>query len=208
MHLWLSLPTSIENGAVRMLQQDKEIILTDGGYEVRNTRWSSPLRSWQIGFNNAAIDDTAHAAVEQMWRDTNAGTDTFNFADERTGDTARVRFDAELQFTNTVGPYYHLDTFTLREVRDVSPEPTVAPAITGTTTVGSTLTVSNGTWSGSPTSYAYQWQRDGADIGSATNSTYVLVSGDLGHLIRCAVTATDAYGGATMTWTSEVGPIT
>lgn len=207
MHLWLSLPTSIENGAVRMLQQDKEIILTDGGYEVRNTRWSGPLRSWQIGFNNAAIDNTAHAAVEQMWRDTNGGTDTFNFADERTGDTARVRFDAELQFTNTVGPYYHLDTFTIREVRDVSPSPTVAPNITGTTTVGSALTIHDGTWAGSPTSYAYQWLRDGVAIVGATASTYVLVSGDLGKIIGCSVTATDTYGGATKTLATEVGPV-
>jgi hypothetical protein len=207
MHLWLSLPTAIENGAVRMLQQDKEVILTDGGYEVRNTRWSSPLRSWQIAFNNANLTNADHAAVEQMWRDTSGGTDTFNFADERTGDTARVRFDADLQFTNTVGPYYHLDTFTIREVRDVSPSPTVSPAITGTLTVGSTLTCSTGTWSGSPTSYAYQWLRDGVAIGSATSSTYVLVSGDLGKMIGCSVTATDTYGGATKAFAAEVGPI-
>ena len=207
MHLWLSLPTGFENGAVRILQQEKEIILTDGGYEVRNTRWASPLRSWQIAFNNANVDSADHAAVEQMWRDTNGGTDTFNFADEREGDTARVRFDAELQFTNTVGPFYHLDTFTIREVRDVSPSPTVAPAITGTTTVGSTLTVSNGTWAGSPTSYSYQWLRDGVEIASANASTYLLVSGDLGKMIGCAVTATDTYGGQTKAFATEVGPI-
>jgi hypothetical protein len=207
MHLWLSLPSGIENGGVRMLQQDKDVLLTDGGYEIRNTRWSGPLRSWQVAFNNALLADVDHAAVEQMWRDTNGGTDTFNFADERTGDTARVRFDADLQFTNTVGPYHHLDTFTLREVRDVSPSPTVAPAITGTLTVGSTLTCSTGTWAGSPTSYAYQWLRDGVEIGGATASTHLLVSGDSGHMISCAVVATDAYGGQTKTWAAEVGPI-
>jgi hypothetical protein len=208
MHLWLSLPTSIENGAVRMLQQDKEVVLTDGGYEVRNTRWSGPLRSWQIGYNNATLTNDDHASVEQMWRDTSGGTDTFNFADERTGDTARVRFDADLQFTNTVGPYHHLDTFTLREVRDVSPSPTVAPAITGTSTVGSTLTCSTGTWSGSPTSYSYQWLRDGVEIAAATAATHLLVSGDSGKMISCAVIATDAFGGQTKTTTAEVGPIT
>jgi hypothetical protein len=207
MHLWLSLPTSIENGAVRMLQQDKEIVLTDGGYEVRNTRWASPLRSWQIAFNNAQLDNDDHAAVEQMWRDTNGGTDTFKFADERTGDTARVRFDAELQFTNTVGPFYHLDTFTLREVRDTSPEPTVIPTITGTTTVGSALSVSNGTWSGSPTGYSYQWLRDGDEIASATASSYTLVAGDSGAMIGCSVVATDAFGGQTKVFATEVGPI-
>jgi hypothetical protein len=99
---------------------------------VRNTRWSSPLRSFQIGFNNKPLSDANHAAVETMWRDTSGGTDTFNFYDEKSGDTARVRFDGELQFVNTTMQIYRIDTFTLKEVRDVSPSPTVQPAITGT----------------------------------------------------------------------------
>jgi len=35
-----------------------------------------------------------------------------------------------------------------------------------------------------------QWTRDGVDIASATSSTYTLVSGDIGKLIGCRVTAT------------------
>lgn len=207
MHLWLSLPTTIENGAVRVLQQDKEVILTDGGYEVRNTRWSTPLRSWQIAFNNAVVADANHAAVEAMWRNTSGGTDTFNFADEREGDTARVRFDAELQFTNTVGPYHHLDTFTIREVRDVSPSPTVIPAITGTIQVGHVATLSNGTWTGSPTSYAYQWLINDVVVPGATSSTYTPVSGDAGKMLGGYVIATDVYGGQTKVFAIDVGPI-
>lgn len=40
------------------------------------------------------------------------------------------------------------------------PVNTVAPTITGTTTIGSTISATNGTWSNSPTSYRYQWQKD------------------------------------------------
>jgi hypothetical protein len=207
MHLWLSLPTSIEKGSARFLQQDKEVVETDGGYEFRNTRWSGPLRSWQIGYNNRPLDDVKHAAVEQMWRDTQGGTDTFNFYDEKTGDTARVRFDGELQMVNTTMQIYRIDTFTLKEVRDVSPSPTVAPAITGTTTVGSTLTCSSGTWSGAPTGYAYQWLRDGVAIAGAAASTYLLVSDDLGCEVGCSVVATDTYGGETKAFAAEVGPV-
>ena len=37
-----------------------------------------------------------------------------------------------------------------------APANTTPPAITGTAKIGSTLSVSNGTWSNSPTNYTYQ----------------------------------------------------
>ena len=76
------------------------------------------------------------------------------------------------------------------------PSNSVAPAITGTAQEGQTLTCSTGTWSGSPT-YTYQWKRNGSNIGSATNSTYTLVSGDVGQTIKCTVTATNFIGSST-----------
>ena len=102
---------------------------------------------------------------------------------------------------------HHIDTFTLKQSRDDSPEPTVVPAITGTVAVGQVVSVSNGTWSGSPASYTYQWQANGVDIAGATVPTYTVQAGDAGKLIGCAVTATDADGGATRAWSSEVGPV-
>jgi predicted secreted protein len=88
--------------------------------------------------------------------------------------------------------------------------PTVAPAITGTTQQGQTLTVSNGTWTGSP-SYTRQWQRDtGAGFGNisgATSATYVLQAGDVGATIRCLVTATETFG-SVVGISNTVGPIT
>jgi hypothetical protein len=76
------------------------------------------------------------------------------------------------------------------------PSNSVAPAITGTAQEGQTLTCSTGTWSGSPT-YTYQWKRNGNNITSATNSTYTLVSADVGQSIKCTVTATNFIGSAT-----------
>lgn len=89
-----------------------------------------------------------------------------------------------------------------------APINTVAPALSGTAQEGQTLTCSTGTWSGSPT-YAYQWKRNGNNIGSATNSTYTLVTADVGQSIKCTVTATNFSGSAnadsnTVTPTSSV----
>jgi hypothetical protein len=60
-----------------------------------------------------------------------------------------------------------------------APVNTVAPAVTGTATVGQTLSTTNGTWLGAPApTFTYQWQRSGSNIGGATSSTYVLVAAD------------------------------
>ena len=82
----------------------------------------------------------------------------------------------------------------------VAPANTVAPAITGTAQVGQTLTVSNGTWTGTPApTFARQWKKGGANIASATGATYVPVVGDVGAVITCTVTATNSAGNASAT---------
>lgn len=88
--------------------------------------------------------------------------------------------------------YYGRRSFS---VTPSGPTNTVAPAVTGTPTVGETLSCSTGTWSGTGTiSYAYQWQRDGSNISGATSSTYTLVEADASTSVRCVVTATDDIG--------------
>jgi hypothetical protein len=80
------------------------------------------------------------------------------------------------------------------------PSNTVKPAISGSPVVGGTLSVSNGSWSPSPTSYGRQWQQCDANGGSCTNiagatgQTYGVRSGDAGHRLRALVTARTSSG--------------
>jgi hypothetical protein len=88
-----------------------------------------------------------------------------------------------------------LQTFAYGRAFSTTPANTVAPVVSGTATVGQTLSTTNGTWSGIPTpTFTYQWQRAGSNIGSATSSTYLLVAADVGSAIRCVVTATNVAG--------------
>lgn len=87
----------------------------------------------------------------------------------------------------------------------LSPQPgSTAPAITGTLTVGQTLSVSNGSWTGTgPLRYTYTWQRcdsggaNCATIEGYTESTYVLTSSDAGSTMKAKVTAVNSEGQAT-----------
>lgn len=75
------------------------------------------------------------------------------------------------------------------------PSNTVAPVISGSSDIGSTLTSTTGTWVGTPViTYAYQWKQNGNDIVGETGSTYVIVTGDYLKAITCEVTATNAFG--------------
>jgi hypothetical protein len=77
-----------------------------------------------------------------------------------------------------------------------APVCTVAPAVTGTATVGQVQTSTNGTWLNSPT-FTYQWRRRGvANIPGATAGTYTLVAADSGYQVECEVTGTNSKGSA------------
>lgn len=103
-------------------------------------------------------------------------------------------FRGRLERGTRLGAWSALEAVTIAVAVPVN---SVAPVISGNVQVGQTLSTTNGTWSNTPTSYAYQWKRAGVDIGSATASTYVLVEADAGAAITCAVTASNAGGAGT-----------
>lgn len=91
------------------------------------------------------------------------------------------------------------------------------PAISGSATVGATLSASSGSWSGKSLSFAYQWLRcdtsggSCASIGGATSPTYAVPSSLADWTLRVVVTATNKNGSAVATSNATgtvVGPQT
>jgi hypothetical protein len=127
--------------------------------------------------------------------DTGSTGTTYTAAAADAGSTVRVAVVA----TNTIGQskvaYSPVTT-----VVAGAPLNTAPPAIAGTAAVGQPLSASTGTWTGSPTSFAYQWQRCDATgascaaIAGATAATYTVDAADAGSTLRVAVTATNATG--------------
>jgi len=93
---------------------------------------------------------------------------------------------------------------------------TSRPTITGTARVGDELSANEGTWTGNPTSFTFQWQRCDIDavtcvaVVGATGRTYGVRLADLGFRLRVQVTAQrgDRTGTATSTPTGVVQPTT
>jgi hypothetical protein len=87
-----------------------------------------------------------------------------------------------------------------------TPASTTVPVLTGTADFGGTITTSVGTWSGTPTSYAYQWQDCNSSGSSCSNVTaggtayaYTVGATDIGDYLRVNVTATNSSGSSTAT---------
>ena len=62
------------------------------------------------------------------------------------------------------------------------------PSVSGTPTVGSTLTAKAGSWSPSDVTLKYQWLRDGYIVAGATKTSYTLTTADVGHTMTISVT--------------------
>ncbi len=83
------------------------------------------------------------------------------------------------------------------------PQNTAVPTLTnGYPKVGTSYKVWNGTWTNSPSSYGYQWNRCNSvgtgcvPIAGAADQSYTPVSADSGHALVAEVTATNAGGSA------------
>ncbi|MBK3802197.1 DUF4347 domain-containing protein, partial [Azospirillum brasilense] len=93
-----------------------------------------------------------------------------------------------------------------------APVNSVVPNVTGTATVGNTLSGGSGTWSdpdGDSLSYTYQWYRaddvngtNAASISGATSANYMLTSSDAHKYLRVAVIANDGNSNTTTAYSA------
>jgi hypothetical protein len=88
------------------------------------------------------------------------------------------------------------------------------PSIFGQTVEGQTLTEAHGSWSPSPTGFAYQWQRcDSAGthcaaISGAGSQSYTLTSADIGATIRVQETASNMQAVSVAVSSAQTGVVT
>jgi hypothetical protein len=66
--------------------------------------------------------------------------------------------------------------------------------VSGTPTPGNHLSCSTGDWLDSPTTFTYQWDRNGSPIAGATSTSYTVQIGDENDTLTCVVTASNAGG--------------
>lgn len=86
------------------------------------------------------------------------------------------------------------------------PVNTNPPAISGVAQEGQVVACSQGSWTEGPTTFAFQWTRNGSDVAGATSSSYSLTAADVGAQIRCRVTASNPAGSGQAT-SSAITPI-
>ncbi len=99
-------------------------------------------------------------------------------------------------------------------VTALAPFVVTPPVLSGTAQDAQVLTLSQGTWDGTPTiTYTRSWQRCNAAgascvaIAGQTGTTYTLTSADVGSTIRGVVTATNG-GGSTQSTTTQSAVVT
>jgi thermitase len=92
------------------------------------------------------------------------------------------------------------------------PANTAVPVLSGAAEDGQTVSATTGSWSGSPTGFAYQWQRCDStgwcgSITGATTNSYGVTTADVGDRLRVVVTATNP-GGSTSATSAATAPVT
>lgn len=116
-HLTTTMPDRVERGALRREEWSTDIVGGDGGTERRDSRWTAPLRIYEISLPLTTQDDEDYLAVKALFAEAKGSLHSFDFTSWPDDETIPVRFDGPL---NLLGHSPNLDqlSFTLVEVKD------------------------------------------------------------------------------------------
>ena len=156
----------------------------------QNGTWSNSPTAFQYQWQRCNASGAACANV------TGATAKTYLLTTADAGRTMRVRVTG----INAEGAVNARSAPTAVVTPSAAPRNTARPSIAGDPEAGQELTAEEGSWTNSPTSYAYQWQRCDIDaiacgpITGATGKTYGVRNADVGFRLRLEVTAKNANG--------------
>lgn len=156
----------------------------------QNGTWSNSPTAFQYQWQRCNASGASCANVA------GAVQKTYLLTSADAGRTMRVRVTG----INAEGATDARSAATTVVTPSAAPRNTVRPTITGEPEVGQELTAEDGTWTNTPTSYGYQWQRCDVDAIScvvvigATGKTYGVRAADVGFRLRVEVIARNANG--------------
>jgi hypothetical protein len=152
--------------------------------------WTNSPTAYQYQWQRCRADGADCLGI------TGATEKTYLLSNADVDHTVRVRVLA----VNADGAAVARSAPTDRITASDAPANTSRPTISGDATVGEELAADPGTWSNSPASFAYQWQRCDVDVAScfdvvgATGKTYGVRFADVGFRLRVEVRATNPRG--------------
>ncbi|KQW43086.1 hypothetical protein ASC77_22635 [Nocardioides sp. Root1257] len=173
-----------------------------GPVDTASLPWiNGPSQTIHSGFSNPAAGRLGFGGDSRGYLASRVDLSSF------AGSSVKPRFtmntDSSISF-----PGWAVDDISLYTCDVPALASSVAPTVSGSPRVGSTLTAAPGSWTPTPDSFAFQWLRAGTPIGGATTASYAPVATDVGQTLSVRVTAVKAgftSGTATSGPTAAVG---
>jgi Domain of unknown function (DUF4082) len=202
------LSTSVKNGPLTALSQTT----TPDGLYAYGSSSSFPTSSWKSTNYYVDVDFVPSSSSTNT-------TTTSTTTSTQTTPTQTTTTPTQTTTTPTLTTTTPVQTTTTQSgggsgaggSSTSAPVDVVAPyfsAASGEAVVGQTLSVNAGSWSNSPSSYSYKWEdcttssgqppvtSQCSAIAGATQSSYTVVSSNVGHSLEAVVTATNSVGSA------------
>jgi hypothetical protein len=152
--------------------------------------------SWNGVGNSYTVQWQRSADQGTTWTNITGATGyTYSLAVGDEGDTVRAQVTAANPDSTVTA-----STTASSAVQASAPANSVSPTMSGNAQRSSTLSSTQGTWSGNGNTYTVEWQRSAdhgttwTNITGATGSSYTLAVADEGDTVRLDVTATNADG--------------